>query len=103
MDISELESKIENLKSKLLESNRSLSETSGSPSKSDLEENLQLKRSIAELEQRKSTIKESIATSGTAGAVGSPRSPIQHVASLLSSGFDSIRTSLPDINRRTTK
>ena len=41
MDIPELESKIENLKSKLLESNRLLSESSqGSPSKSDLEENL---------------------------------------------------------------
>ena len=57
MDIPELESKIENLKSKLLESNRSLSEASvsgtSSPSKSDLEENLQLKRTIAELEQRK--------------------------------------------------
>ena len=100
MDIPELESKIENLKSKLLESNRLLSETSGtgSPSKSDLEENLQLKRSIAELEQRKIAIKESIASSGTAGAFGSPKSPMQHVASLLSSGFDSIRTSLPDIN-----
>lgn len=62
MDISELESKIENLKSKLLESNRLLSEApQGSPSKSDLEENLQLKRTIAELEQKKTTIKESIA------------------------------------------
>jgi hypothetical protein len=99
MDIPELESKIENLKSKLIESNRLLSESSqGSPSKSDLEENLQLKKTIAELEQRKTTIKESIAGSATAGAFGSPKSPIQHVASLLSSGFDSIRTSLPDIN-----
>jgi hypothetical protein len=99
MDIPELESKIENLKSKLIESNRLLSESSqGSPSKSDLEENLQLKRTIAELEQRKTTIKESIAGSATAGAFGSPKSPIQHVASLLSSGFDSIRTSLPDIS-----
>ena len=99
MDIQELESKIENLKSKLIESNRLLSESSqGSPSKSDLEENLQLKRTIAELEQRKTTIKESIAGSATAGAFGSPKSPIQHVASLLSSGFDSIRTSLPDIS-----
>ena len=99
MDIPELESKIENLKSKLIESNRLLSESSqGSPSKSDLEENLQLKRTIAELEQRKTTIKESIAGSATAGAFGSPKSPIQHVASLLSSGFDSIRTSLPNIN-----
>jgi hypothetical protein len=99
MDIPEIESKIENLKSKLLESNRLLSESpQGTPSKSDLEENLQLKRSIAELEQRKTTIKESIANSATAGAVGPPKSPIQHVATLLSSGFDSIRTSLPDIN-----
>ena len=102
MDIPELESKIENLKSKLLESNRLLSEASASgtdsPSKSDLEENLQLKKSISELEQRKTTIKESIASSANAGAFGSPKSPIQHVASLLSSGFDSIRTSLPDIN-----
>jgi hypothetical protein len=99
MDIPELESKIENLKSKLIESNRLLSESSqGSPSKSDLEENLQLKKTIAELEQRKTTIKESIAGSATAGAFGSPKSPIQHVASLLSSGFDSIRTSLPDMN-----
>ena len=99
MDISELESKIENLKSKLLESNRLLSEApQGSPSKSDLEENLQLKRTIAELEQKKTTIKESLAASATAGAFGSPKSPIQHVASLLSSGFDSIRTSLPGIN-----
>ena len=99
MDIPELESKIENLKSKLLESNRLLSEApQGSPSKSDLEENLQLKRSIAELEQRKSTIKESTAVSATAGAFGSPKSPIQHIASLLSSGIDSIRTSLPGIN-----
>jgi hypothetical protein len=99
MDIPELESKIENLKSKLIESNRLLSEApQGSPAKSDLEENLQLKRSIAELEQRKTTIKESIALGATSGAIGSPKSPIQHVASLLSSGFDSIRTSLPDIN-----
>jgi hypothetical protein len=98
MDIPEIESKIENLKSQLLESNRLLSESSGSPSKSVLEENLQLKRSIAELEQRKSTIKESIVASSGAGAIGPPKSPIQHVASLLSSGFDSIRTSLPDIN-----
>ena len=101
MDIPELESKIENLKSKLLESNRLLSEApQGSPSKSDLEENLQLKRTIAELEQRKTTIKESIAGSAgaSASAFGSPKSPIQHVASLLSSGFDSIRTSLPSIN-----
>jgi hypothetical protein len=99
MDIPELESKIENLKSKLLESNRLLSEApQGSPSKSDLEENLQLKRTIAELEQRKTTIKESIAGSATAGAFGSPKSPIQHVATLLSSGFDSIRTSLPGIS-----
>ena len=79
MDIPELESKIENLKSKLLESNRLLSEApQGTPSKSDLEENLQLKRTIAELEQRKTTIKESIAGSATAGAFGSPKSPIQH-------------------------
>ena len=71
MDIPELESKIDNLKSKLLESNQLLSESlQGSPSKSDLEENLQLKRSIAELEQRKSTIKESIAVSATPGAFG---------------------------------
>ena len=63
-----------------------------------MEENLQLKRTIAELEQRKTTIKESIAGSATAGAFGSPKSPIQHVASLLSSGFNSIRTSLPDIS-----
>jgi len=99
MDIPEIESKIENLKSKLLESNRLLSESSqASPSKSDLEENLQLKRSIAELEQRKTTIKQSLAGSATAGAIGPPKSPIQHVASLISSGFDSIRTSLPDIN-----
>ena len=99
MDIPELESKIENLKSKLLESNRLLSDApQGSPSKSDLEENLQLKRSIAELEQRKSVIKESIVGSSGAGAIGPPKSPIQHVASLLSSGFDSIRASLPDIN-----
>ena len=99
MDIPELESKIENLKSKLIESNRLLSEApQGSPAKSDLEENSQLKRSIAELEQRKTTIKESIALGATSGAIGSPKSPIQHVASLLSSGFDSIRTSLPDIN-----
>ena len=101
MDIPELESKIENLKSKLLESNRLLSEApQGSPSKSDLEENLQLKRTIAELEQRKTTIKESLAASAGAGAsaFGSPNSPIQHVASLISSGFDSIRTSLPAIN-----
>jgi hypothetical protein len=99
MDIPELESKIENLKSKLLESNRLLSESpQGSPSKSDLEENLQLKRTIAELEQRKTTLKESLAGSATAGAFGSPKSPIQHVASLLSSGFGSIRTSIPGIN-----
>jgi hypothetical protein len=103
MDIQELESKIENLKSKLLESNRLLSEApQGNPSKSDLEENLQLKRTIAELEQKKTTIKESLAGSAGAGAsasaFGSPKSPIQHVASLLSSGFDSIRTSLPAIN-----
>ena len=99
MDIPEIESKIENLKSKLLESNRLLSEApQGSPSKSDLEENLQLKRSIAELEQRRTTIKLSIAGSAGASAFGSPKSPIQHVASLLSSGFQSIRTSLPDIN-----
>jgi len=99
MDIPELESKIENLKSKLLESNRLLSEApQGSPSKSDLEENLQLKRTIAELEQRKTTIKESIAGSATAGAFGSPKSPIQHVATLISSGFDGIRTSLPGIS-----
>ena len=103
MDIPELESKIENLKSKLLESNRLLSEApQGNPSKSDLEENLQLKRTIAELEQKKTTIKESIAGSAGAGAsasaFGSPKSPIQHVASLISSGFDSIRTSLPAIN-----
>ena len=99
MDIPELESKIENLKSKLLESNRLLSEApQGSPSKSDLEENLQLKRTIAELEQRKTTIKESLAASATASAFGSPKSPIQHVATLLSSGFDSIKTSLPGIN-----
>ena len=103
MDIPELESRIENLKSKLLESNRLLSDApQGNPSKSDLEENLQLKRTIAELEQKKTTIKESIAGSAGAGAsasaFGSPKSPIQHVASLISSGFDSIRTSLPAIN-----
>ena len=103
MDISELESKIENLKSKLLESNRLLSEApQDSPSKSDLEENLQLKRTIAELEQRKTSLKESIAgsasASASASAFGSPKSPIQHVASLLSSGFNSIRTSLPSIS-----
>jgi hypothetical protein len=103
MDIPELESKIENLKSKLLESNRLLSEApQGNPSKSDLEENLQLKRTITDLEQKKTTIKESIAGSAGAGASasahGSPKSPIQHVASLLSSGFDSIRTSLPNIS-----
>jgi hypothetical protein len=104
MDIPEIESKIQNLKSKLIESNKLLSEASasasgsGSPSKSDLEENLQLKRSIEELEQRKVTIKESIAGSSGAGAIGPPKSPIQHVASLLSSGFDTIRSSLPDIN-----
>ena len=56
MDIPEIESKIQNLKSKLIESNKLLSEASasasgsGSPSKSDLEENLQLKRSIEELD-----------------------------------------------------
>jgi hypothetical protein len=99
MDIPELEAKIENLRSKLLESNRLLSEApQGSPSKSDLEENLQLKRSIAEMEQRKTALKESIANSATAGAFGSPKSPVQHIASLFSSGFDSIRTSLPNIN-----
>ena len=102
MDIPEIESKIENLKSKLIESNKLLSEAtasgSGSPSKSDLEENLQIKRSIAELEQRKTTIKESIAGSSGAGAIGPPKSPIQHVASLLSSGFDTIKSSLPGIN-----
>ena len=103
MDIPELESRIENLKSKLLESNRLLSDApQGNPSKSDLEENLQLKRTIAELEQKKTTIKESIAgsagASASASAFGSPKSPIQHVASLISSGFDSIRTSLPAIN-----
>jgi hypothetical protein len=101
MDIPELESKIENLKSKLLESNRLLSEApQGNPSKSDLEENLQLKRTITDLEQKKTTIKESLAASAgaSASAFGSPNSPIQHVASLISSGFDSIRTSLPAIN-----